>query len=75
MTDDKLGAPNNKLLKSIKEQNVKVISVGLGVHPDIKELDTMATSEENVVLIFNDDSNPDERKKTKILECEFNADM
>jgi ABC-type uncharacterized transport system substrate-binding protein len=74
MTDDQSGAHNNELKEaktSLKKQAINVISVGLGEHPKIEELKTMATNEENVILIpFSEQINT---KQNIILKCKLYA--
>jgi biotin synthase-related radical SAM superfamily protein len=59
MTDDQSGARNKELVEAVEylnQQQIKVISVGLGLHPEIKELETMSTNGENVISIFSDNT-------------------
>jgi hypothetical protein len=72
MTDDQSGASHNELVEAVKSLNrqaIKVISVGLGVHPEIKELNTMATNDENVILIVSD--NIKTKKFDNIIKCKL----
>jgi hypothetical protein len=74
MTDDKSGAHHKEFVeavKSLNQQPVNVISVGFGEHPKIRELKTMATNEENVILISS--SEHIETKQNIILKCKLHA--
>jgi len=53
MTDDRVDASMRELTNLVqlfKNDNVRIVSVGFGVRPEIKELQTMATKQQNVFL-------------------------
>lgn len=47
MTDDKLSDSFHELIREcqrFKDENVRIFAVGFGLHPDIGELEALATS-------------------------------
>ncbi|EDO38427.1 predicted protein [Nematostella vectensis] len=53
LTDDKLGESKEKLSHTghtFSSDHITMVAIGIGTHPDIKELEAIATCDENVVL-------------------------
>lgn len=73
MTDDKVDASFHTLIKEmarIKNDRVRVVSVGFGVHPEIKELEAIATTQQDVFLYHGNVKLGDIVQN--MLESEFN---
>jgi hypothetical protein len=69
MTDEKSGESPKKLKREaeyLKAQGVKIISIGIGFNPEIKELQALASSEEDVILYLSDAKIP--KVRSQILE-------
>lgn len=65
MTDDKSGDFKRSYIREarrIKHEGFRVICVGLGIRPDINDLESMAT-EKNVILYVGDVRKEDVREK------------